>query len=356
MSNRKVILNLSTIILSVVLTVIVLEVVIRGFRPQKFFAASVNTWDRVLGTKHIPGGRGFMKCEAFDFELAVNSKGLRDREFAYGKRDGTKRVLCLGGSFTCGYGVAAQEAFPKVLERLLNSDEDESVAWEVLNAGVGSTGTTHQHAFFEYEGYKYEPDVVLLCFSQGTDFWDNITSGLYTFEGGALIKHDAPKTRWRMIQNLVGWVPGYNTFFARSHLLNFIKARVSRYHYRDLAKRSEIPKDQSAIQEVEDDLTRALLCSLNDKCRAMDCRLVLTAIPHPGTFEYRPDMLSLLDYLDSLGVAFIDLAPAFREADGCGVEISFFGDRHWTPEGHEIAGQEIYSFFVDRMDEEILDT
>jgi lysophospholipase L1-like esterase len=347
---RSVLVGLAVMIVAVVVTLGFVEVGIRLFWPRKHFAATVNTWDGVVGTRHIPGARGFVKCEAYEMDLIINSRGLRDREFPYEKPAGTRRILCLGGSFTAGYGVQAERTFPKVLEYLLNSDSDESVTWEVLNAGVGSTGTAHQLAFFNTEGFKYSPDIVLLCFSQQTDHWDNARSGLYSIEDGRLVKHDAPKTRARIIQRIATYIPLYNTFFARSHLLNLIKSRVARHHYRDLARRIAVPGDAAEVGDAEDDLTRRLLVSLRDAAVACGGRMMMIAIPLPDSWDYFDETVELVRYMQSNGVAFVDASPALRSGCERGVRVHYPGDLHWTEAGHRLVAESIYQYLAGAAD------
>jgi hypothetical protein len=339
------ILNIVVVVVSVALTLVVLEVVLRAANKQKYFAVTVNTWDPVTGTKHIRGAKGFVRCPEYDIDVIINSKGLRDREFAYAKPEGTLRILCLGGSFTCGYGVQAEETFAKVLETLLNQGRDSSQSWQVLNAGVGSTGTAHQLAYFESEGHKYHPDFVLVCFSQGTDFWDNIVSGLYSIEDGRLVKHEAPKTGGRRIQEITRWIPGYNTFFARSHLLNFIKGRISRHHYRDLAERLVLPENESAVEQQEEELTRHLLLGLLDACEAQDCRLVVTGIPLAHTWGWKDEARDIITFLGEKRIPFVDLSDSLKKGSERGIRISYERDRHWTPAGHRLAAEALYEYF-----------
>ncbi len=343
---RSVLTGVAVTVVAVIVTLGLIEGGIRLFWPRKHFAATVNTWDRVAGTRHIPGGRGFVKCEVYEMDLIINSRGLRDREFSLEKPANTRRILCLGGSFTAGYGVQAEQTFPKVLERLLNSDSDDSVAWEVLNGGVGSTGTAHQLAFFNAEGFEYSPDIVLLCFSQQTDYWDNARSGLYSIEDGRLVKHDAPKTRARTIQQIAEWIPLYNSFFARSHLLNLIKSRVARYHYRDLARRIAVPGDEGALEEAERELTRRLLVSLHDAAVARGGRMMMIAIPLPDSWDYYDETLELFAYMESTGVAFVDVSAALRGGCERGLQVYYPGDRHWTEAGHRLVAESIYQYLA----------
>ena len=343
---RKTLIVIVLVVVSSVVTLLAFEVAVRLLEPQTYFAATVNTWDRERGTKHMPGAKGFLRCREFAVDLIINSKGLRDREYPYEKAEGVRRILCLGGSITCGYGVHAHEAWPKILEDLLNENAPEGETWEVLNGGVGSTGTAHQLAFFQTEGYKYEPDFVMLSFCQVTDFWDNVICCLYTLEDGALVKHDAPKTGERTIQNLTRRIPGYNTIFGRSHLLSFIKYRVARRHFGRLVEQSDQPVDADAAENRQQVLTRKLLAALNRACAGRECRLVMTIPPLAdcATTQYGPP--DLLEFARDEGIPYVDLASVFSEAKLAGAQNFYPIDGHWNKDGHRLAGQVLYEFFA----------
>jgi len=89
-------------------------------------------------------------------DVSVNSKGFRDEEFSR-KPPGVKRVFCLGDSITYAEEVAARDAYPKVLERLLGGKA------EVINAGVFGYSTLQILGRLE-EVLGYEPDVVVIQF------------------------------------------------------------------------------------------------------------------------------------------------------------------------------------------------
>jgi hypothetical protein len=341
----RVIVNILLVLVATVMTLVVLESAVRLMGTQKHFAVTVNTWDRVTGTRQIPGATGFVVCPEYEMDLIINSKGLRDREFAYAKPARTIRMLCLGDSFTCGYGVQAKQTFPKVLEALLNQQGGTSATWQVLNAGIGSTGTAHQLAFFQSEGYKYDPDFLLVCFFPGNDFWDNIISGLYSMKDKGLVKHDAPKTGGRTIQQVAKWIPGYTTFFAKSHLLNLIKYRVSRYHYRELAERQVLPESESAVEEQEEELTRRLFLAMRDACEARGCSLIVTAIPSPESWGLSEEGQELTSFLEDNGIRFVDISGSLQRASERGLRVNYEHDGHWTPAGHKAAAQALYRYF-----------
>jgi len=71
-----------------------------------------------------------------------------------------ERVLCLGGSTTYGAGLDRSEAYPAVLEELLNADS-RGRRWVVHNAGVG--WHTSMHSLLRYVGEfaQWRPRVVI---------------------------------------------------------------------------------------------------------------------------------------------------------------------------------------------------
>lgn len=344
---KNVLMGLGIALASLVLTAGVLECVLRVARPMKYQAVSVNTWDPEVGTRQVPNARGFVRCPEYDIDVVVNSKGLRDREFPYAKPKGTRRILCLGDSFMCGYGVSAEETLAKVLERRLDSWGDET-AWEVLNGGVGSTGTAHQLAYFLHDGWRYEPDLVVLGFFRANDFSDNLFSGLYTLNGGELTKHSAPRTGARKIQAVTRWIPGYATLFARSHLLNVIKRRVSRFHYERLESRATKPEGSDDLFPEMRALTYELLLQLHAECQDRACTLVVLVIPAHEATEASPDpkVADLLLFLSEKGIPHLDLTPVFNSPEGL-VSLTYPLDGHWNAEGHRCAAGLLCDFLED---------
>ncbi|MBP1883761.1 SGNH/GDSL hydrolase family protein [Sinorhizobium mexicanum] len=95
--------------------------------------------------------------------VQINSIGLRDRELAAGgKPVGRVRTVMLGDSLTFGWGVRAEDTPSRQLEALLNGTSAPDPRYEVINTGVGNYNTPMEVAYFVTEGYKFDPDVVVL--------------------------------------------------------------------------------------------------------------------------------------------------------------------------------------------------
>ena len=91
----------------------------------------------------------------FRIHVHTNALGFRERRLPGPKAPGTRRIVVVGDSFTYGYGVEEDEAYPRVLEGLLPGVE-------VVNLGVPATCPLDYAANFEDVGRAYEPDLVLV--------------------------------------------------------------------------------------------------------------------------------------------------------------------------------------------------
>lgn len=94
----------------------------------------------------------------FAIEHHYNSLVCRGGEFP-ARRPGVRRVLVIGDSFTEGWGVEEQDAFPQVLQRLLEAAEPGR--WEVLNCGRGGADFPFLFMRLFKRGLSLEPDVVV---------------------------------------------------------------------------------------------------------------------------------------------------------------------------------------------------
>ena len=95
------------------------------------------------------------------FAYRTNLQGLRDRDRS-AKKPGAKRVLVIGDSYTWGYAVAEDEAFPQTAERLLKERGYPDI--EVINGGVPDYNTRQERQLLEKLMPVYRPDAVFLAY------------------------------------------------------------------------------------------------------------------------------------------------------------------------------------------------
>jgi HEAT repeat protein/lysophospholipase L1-like esterase len=90
----------------------------------------------------------------------INADGLRDRAHSEARPEDVWRVAVLGDSVTEGFGLAAEQAFPRELERQLEADGERV---EVLSLAVRGWSTRQQRIAYHRIARRYRPDQVLVA-------------------------------------------------------------------------------------------------------------------------------------------------------------------------------------------------
>ncbi len=106
-----------------------------------------------LGT---PGIEGIHKGAYY----RANSAGFRGPEFDSHPAEGVFRIAAVGDSFVMGEGVLEEEAYPAILEGLLNRDSDGG-SFEVLNFGVSGANIHHVVDRLETLALSFHPDLII---------------------------------------------------------------------------------------------------------------------------------------------------------------------------------------------------
>ncbi len=94
------------------------------------------------------------------FDVTINSRGFRGRDFSDQKKAGVIRILCLGASSTFGYFDRDDETYPVYLEQILNERYSGKMKFEVINFGIPHLTAAQIYNLFVTEGLPLEPDIV----------------------------------------------------------------------------------------------------------------------------------------------------------------------------------------------------
>jgi hypothetical protein len=269
------------------------------------------------------------------WEFVTNGKGFRDRrEFGYEKPAGALRVLSLGDSHTQGYEVRQEATYSVVLERYLAG---RGVRAEVLNAGVSGYSTAEALAFLENDGYRYQPDVVVLGF-YANDFEDNIKAGLFTLEADKLVPRKYEHLPGVRIQNVVYSIPGVQWLSENSYFYSLLFNNVWLYFKSALRERAVqeasartveyavATKAEHSAYEVA--LALALIERMQRFCRERAIRLIVVDIPRPGA-PYRLHESLPASALKALG----DAQPEFVSSRALLADVEGAAEMH-VPGGH----------------------
>lgn len=333
------------------------ELVLRLVAPQKLML-NVSRWHPYVGFVNMPDFRGVGQTDEFTMMVTTNSHGLRDREFAYEKPCGVIRIGVFGDSFTFGEGVQNSEAYPKVVERLLSrkSDQHETNARvEVINFGIGKTGTSEQYAFYQIEGRRYHLDLVLVGFLARNDFDDN-WAGLFRLVDGRLAYNEPAYSTSRQVQDIVYRIPFYRYLAGHSHFVNLIKRAAA---VADDTRRLNAASvsvgggtlTPEALERAYVGLTSRLIRQFRDSVVADGARFEVVNLPARGQLaacrysgtQGEPAYLSrcarLLEELSGARIDVIDPAPM---APGKEAELHYFPkDGHMTAAGHRVVASAV---------------
>lgn len=361
--------NAAIVLGSVIVSLLLLEMTIRIVAPQDL-RFNFSQWDEYVGFMNIPGIQGVTIHQDYRMAVSINSKGLRDREIDYTKSSGTYRIGVFGDSFVFGEGVQNNETFPKLLENLLNADEQLKVRdgkIEVINFGIGKTGTSHQYAFYRKEGKKYHLDLVILGFLAFNDFDDNYV-GVFTLKDDRLTHNPAAYSSIRRLQKIVYYIPFYKWLSAHSHLSNFVRKKVTILDDRwrmNMDTHADVPANTDPeIQQYEVAVTEKLLSEFTREVNQDGARLILVNLPAKGQkpfADYKgnetpPNYVVMYDRVervlnDNHGPARIDLTPLFSHLPI--VPYYFPHDDHMTPLGLELVALGIKNYLEPTLIKEL---
>lgn len=94
----------------------------------------------------------------------TNSQGVRGPDYDQKPPRGTLRIAVVGDSYTMGQGVEEQDAYPAVVESLLN-DRGDGRRYEVINLGVAGLAIHHGMRRLKHVGLWYRPHLFVYGFT-----------------------------------------------------------------------------------------------------------------------------------------------------------------------------------------------
>jgi hypothetical protein len=379
--------RLGLLVIGLAAPLLAVELAVRLFGPilpGNYNTGTFLTTHPVYGRFHVLGFDGWVKTPEFTARVTINSLGLRGPERSYEKPPGVTRVLVLGDSFVEAAQVAAQQSLVGQLEAALN--ESGTGRYEVLNGGIGGWGTGQQYVYLTAEGYRYEPDLVLVVLYLGNDVYDNS----YVLQGrpknphepyfvpgddGSLRQLDFRVRKPEQVN------PAVALLRARSRLWNIFETgvlyklddpgedpeelRLNRFNLNKMLVHAVKPTER-----LEDawQVTIGLLRRIEQSGRERGIPTAVVVAPAAWQVyhedwddlirtnnlretEWSPDSPNrfLAERSPQIGAPLLDLLPALRdEAELSPSRLYFPSDKHWTPDGHAVAAREVGAFLAER--------
>lgn len=203
----------------------------------------------------------------------TNEFGFNDRDYPHEKKPGTYRILILGDSFNWVGGLKGNYA--SILERKFEAEYGDQRV-EIINAGYDGTHTGEQLIAMKKFGLQYNPDLVVLGFFVGNDFFDAVPWRRRINVGGSQVDIDI-----RTDTEIALW--GKLLVPLQSRLYLFLRDQWAIYKYRQIQRESQTNQNTQPTTKPPD--------SSADQTQGSNLSL------SPDTFTYTKDNISEY-YLD----------------------------------------------------------
>lgn len=286
--------------------------------------------------------------------LSVNSQGLRaKREFGPRAPGAPTRVVCLGDSFTLGYGVGDDDTWPACLERQLPGVE-------TVNMGQGGYGLDQDWLWYRRDGVELDHDLVLFAF---------IADDLRRLRTESFLGYPKPLVRWRDGELAVTRTPvpagKYDSPWLTQNLPLLAELRTVALGLR-LAGRdaSTARADKLVLDDREAELVAlGMFADLDLRTRDAGRRLALVVLPSldprdAAKLASLPDALTrACAAIEARGVPVIDLHARFEALEREARRELFLLDSaltkpgaegHYSPRGNAFVANQIARACAER--------
>ena len=347
------------------------EAVLRVLRPQSTLARLMMNEPAMFRPSDVlpyelrPGYVGRLKRGTYDVAIRINREGYRSPEFSPDAKKPV-RILAVGDSFTFGWGVEAEDAYPQRLERLLAAQSDADV--EVINAGfaAGYSPDTY-YLFLKNRGLALHPDLIVVGFFVGNDI-DHVRA----FENEwTEVDGEGLPLRIINVDSKVdeGWLVSrhrplrYEIPVLRDlHLFQMAAGAVQRFAVGPLTagERSagEIPfvfraayeeRTQRLVERVQRlfrgmkrvaDEHRVPLCVLLIPDVA---QLVASGSEAMGAADWEKPQRLFRAFFDEEHIPYLDLLAEMRVQNAAD-DLYIRNDFHWSRKGHELAARRLAEY------------
>lgn len=309
----------------------------------------------------------------------TNQFGFNDQDYPLAKEPGTYRILIAGDSY--GWAGGLKGNYTTLLEHSFEK-RDGSHKIDVINTGYPGTHTGEQLLMLKKFGLQYNPDLVILGFFGGNDFFDADPNRKRIVVNKYFLDIDR-----RSEHRLLGY-----PIVTQSRLLFFLRRKLESNRLNELA-RIEAPESSAAKvrpvlslpEETYYNVQRAKLEFFNKKSsgerfgvnishvfesvaemnellksRAIKFMVAIypdefqVSAPHFDSLVARFNLSKedydlglaqnlLKTFLESKQIPYLDMLDRFRTEEKQH-ELYYFRNTHWNDAGNKLAAQILYEY------------
>ena len=211
-------------LVATLLSLVVLEVALRGYRVVQKFSGDPSTSAPLHILVDAPYLYGLNPEHP-----EINPQGLRDDEVSVPKPRGVLRILVLGDSIAYGGGTSPDKTFANRLEARFRN---QLGSVEVVNSGVSGYTAYNELHYYLTKGRELQPDIVVLAFCMNDVVnprlhWDYTQEEIINIPREAIPNHtydqnhvlpklqEQKKTQYGSRRSLLGYSELYDTLESR---------------------------------------------------------------------------------------------------------------------------------------------
>ncbi len=322
-------------------TLLYLEV---GLRVLGRSALPLLRTDPEVGSIHVKNFRGDVWDERSQQSVFIKTNNLGyigEADVSTVAATHTTRIAILGDSLVEAQQVDFYHNFSHLLQTSLNVSRVCSQTFEVLNFGVGGTGTFSQYQTFKYKVAPLKPELTLLVFHD--DYLDNLQKSTFNLETYAqerkavglkafLLRFQLPKFVFSKIQSSA-------TVIYLLRLLGFYES----------AGITNGTNSEPSASPAFLNYTFEILKKMDALVQTSGSKLVVVVYSNEGhsahidAWKQDPHMVALTEFLTREQISFVnpanDLALVKTEISEC---LTYDCEDHFTQRGHEAMASLLY--------------
>ena len=349
----------------------------------------INEPDRVRVFVENQNGTGSIRLRPNAFEesvvagntvqISINAHGMHWPEVETAKKPGVVRVAFVGDSHV--FGSWASSIDNSMVGVAATTIEAQLPYVEVLNFGVGGYGIDEVFLLLEEVIEPFDPDFVVLGFSNGTDHRDTflgkdkyyLNDGILKWNDKLLSKKlpdEYREKKRRKVKQPLRFLRKFEVYKSIERLLGGVSSTVAtepnpvidrlvpeagRFRSNTFWSMSEyLPIGHQAVEATNNELDNILKWAC-----AKDAGFLIFAIPYPdqvavssltgkGYDASRPQKW-IEDYAQSNELPYFDLSPTLRPIYHNSDKPMYLADSHFTESGHGIVGKLVGDFLVSEL-------
>jgi hypothetical protein len=273
--------------------------------------------------------------------FTTNAQGFRGTEsYAPQAPRGRYRVVCLGDSFTMGFGVSDDETYAARMQA-------GCPTLQTVNMGQGGYGLDQIYLWYKRDGAPLQPDLLVFAV---------IAQDFYRMNGDDFIGYPKPVLRVRDGRLAVDNVPvprrwGQRT--TRRRVQAFFDGLGLVRTLRWLGRRGPAVEERF-YGEVRPEALSAAALALDDlaaAARGNGRQLALVYLPTRDTLgqEPTPEATWMEEYARRTHVPFVNLVPEFARLPPWEIAALFRPDHHYTEHGNRFVAEALLRLLRERV-------